>query len=373
MASVNATAPYSAYQGYGTGYSATAAKTTTGSTAAAATTTTESAATAVTLSDQARAALAERDLNAVLADARRKLTEVLDEADRTSPLSDGKLAVDLSSLDQRELYALSSDDSFTSDERAAAGLEMQRRFEAALAGPLAIAQVTGSFVGLYKAAATYLDALGPEERASADWKAGRDAVTEGLKQLKSAPDTLPDAGASDPVALYLVLSDTGDTAEPPSMADLTANVRATLDKLYEDARANGRVPTFNRATTIGTYIDVSGFSSRALSAMVLDSEGTFTGEEVRAARTSLQAKSGAALLAGFQSASKSGDPTAFSQNIIAAYSSLSEEERLAVGWSGQLYQAAMENYASTSKLLNMFNQATGGSAGSGGLATLLGG
>ncbi|MHA6297457.1 hypothetical protein [Devosia sp. CAU 1758] len=371
MASVNAAAPYSAYQGYGTSYPATTAKTTTTATTAAATTKTESAATAVTLSDQARAALAERDLTAVLADARHKLTQVLDDADRTSPLSDGKLAVDLSSLDQRELYALSSDDSFTPDERAAAGLEMQRRFEAALSGPFAIAQVTSSFIGLYKAAAAYLDALGPEERASADWKAGRDALTEGLKQLKSAPDTLPDAGASDPVALYLVLTDTGDTAAPPSMIDLAANVRTTLDKLYEDARANGRVPTFNRATTIGTYIDVSGFSSRALSAMVLDSEGTFTGEEVRAANTALQAKSGATLLAGFQSASKSGDPTAFSQNIIAAYSSLSEEERLATGWSDQLYQAAMESYASTSKLMSMFTQATGNSS-AGGLATLLG-
>ncbi len=371
MVAITPTSAYAAYQGYGTTNSATG-------TAKAAITAPEAdtistAATDVTLSDAARAALAERDLAKVLADARTKLTQLLEDAGRTSPLSDGQLAVDLSSIDHRELYAMSSDDSFTAEEREAAGLEMQRRFEAALAGPAAIANVTGDYTGLYNAAATYLDSLGAEERASTDWQAGRDAVIEGLKQIEDDPTNLPDAGPSDPVALYLVLSQAGDTAEAPSMTDLATNARATLDKMYAQAVANGRVPTFNRATTVGTYIDISGFSSRALSAMVLDGEGNFTGEEVRAAQSVLHAKTGATLLAGLQSANKSGDPSAFSQNIISAYSSLSAEERQAVGWSDQLYQAAMESYASTSKLMEMFGQATSGSTGGNSLATLLGG
>lgn len=370
MVAISSTSAYSAYQGYGTTYpGTTAAK---GTVATTSTAPTDSAATAVTLSEEAMAALAERDLATVLLDARSKLNQLLDDADRTSPLSGGQLALDLSTLDQRELYAMSSNDSFTPDEREAAGLEMQRRFEAALSGPAAIAEATGDLTGLYKAAAAYLDALGLEERASADWKAGRDAVTEGLKQLQTQPGTLPDAGDSDPVALYLVLTETGDTAEPPSMTDLAGNTRATLDRLYAQAEANGRLPTFNRATTTGTYIDVSSFSSRALSAMVLDQDGQFSSTEVRAAQSALHAKSGASLLAGFKSAAKSGDPTAFSQNIISAFSSLSQEERRAVGWSDQLYQTAMENYASTSKLMSMFTQATGNSSG-GGLASLLGG
>lgn len=133
------------------------------------------------------------------------------------------------------------------------------------------------------------------------------------------------------------------------------------------------MPTFNRNTTLGQYIDVSGFSSRALSSIVLDGENQFTPEETRAARTVLQARSGATLIAGFQDANKSGDPTAFSRNIITAFSSLSAEERQAVGWSDQLYKAAMESYVTTSKLMDMFSQTTGNASGGGmNLATLLG-
>lgn len=369
MVNVTATSPYAAYQGYPTSY--------TGTTKSAPTpqqtqTSTDSAATSVTLSEDALATLAERDFATALADTHQKLRTLLEEAGRTSPLHNGKLALDLATLDQRELYAMSSDDSFSPDEREAAGLEMQRRFEAALSGPAAIAKVTGNYTGLYKAAAAYLDALGTEERASTDWKAGREAVTEGLKQLQSKPGTLPDLGPNDPVALYLALTETAETVAP-SMPEMASNARTTLDRLYAEAHANGKVPTFNRNTTLGQYIDVSGFSSRALSSIVLDGENQFTREETRAARTVLQARSGATLIAGFEDANKSGDPTAFSRNIITAFSSLSAEERQAVGWSDQLYQAAMESYVTTSKLMDMFSQTTGNASGGGmNLATLLG-
>ncbi|ODT70058.1 MAG: hypothetical protein ABS75_14600 [Pelagibacterium sp. SCN 63-23] len=369
MVAIKAATPYSAYQSYGAAHIVNAAPRA-AATAAASQGGAEQAATAVTLSEAARAALSQQDFATILAETRASLSALLTDAGRTSPLHNGQLALDLSTLDQRQLYAMSSDESFTEDERQAAGLEMQRRFEAALAGPAAIARVTGNYSGLYKAAATYLDGLGPEERASSDWQAGRDAVTEGLKQVQTRPGNVPDAGPSDPVALYLALSRTGDTVAPPSMTDMAANARTTLDRLYAEAKANGKAPSFNRDTTTGTYIDVSNFSSRALSSMVLDQDGRFSDQEVHAARAALQSKSGASLLASFQSAAKSGDPTAFSQNIIAAFSSLSPEEREAVGWSDQLYQTAMQSYASTTKLLDMFTQA-GGNAGTG-LASLLG-
>ncbi len=366
MVAVTATSPYAAYQNYAT----SSGSTTTSKTSTTQNTETQSAATSVTLSEEARAAMAEKDFASVLADARSKLTALLLEANRTSPLKDGKLALDLSSLDQRELYAISSDTSFTKDEGDAAGLEMQRRFEAALSGPAAIARVTGNYTGLYKAAAAYLDSLGPEERASADWKAGRNAVTEGLKQLQASPGTRPNLGADDPVALYLALSENGELVEP-SMPDLASNARTTLNRLYAEAEANGKAPSFNRQTKTGHYIDMSNFSSRVLSSIVLDMEAQFSTEETRAARSILQSRSGATLLSGFQTAGKSGDPTAFSQNIISAFSSMSAEERQAVGWSDQLYQTAMQSYVTTSKLMSMFNDMTG-SSGTPSLATLLG-
>lgn len=332
-------------------------------TATTATATTEQAATSVTLSDAALAALATKDFATIVADARAKLATLLTEADRTSPLQDDKLALDLSSLDARELFAMASDDSFTEDERTAAGLAMQRRFEAALAGPAALAKVTGNLTGLYKAAAEYLDSLGPEEKAGADWIAGRAAVTDALKQLQSDPKTMPDAGEEDPVALYLALVEAGETIKPTDIADVAATARKTLDSLYADAIKAGKAPTFNKTTTVGTYIDLSKFDSRSLSAIALNTGDKFTTEEVRHAEAALRTKSGAALLAGFQNAAKSSDPTAFSQNIMAIYASMSAEERQAAGWSDQFYQAAAASYESTNQLLQMFADAGGDSTG----------
>jgi hypothetical protein len=325
--------------------------------------TTEQAATSVTLSDEALAALAATDFVTVIAETRTKLAALLKEADRTSPLEDDKLALDLSSLDARELFAMASDDSFSGDERQAAGLEMQRRFEAAMAGPAAVAGVTGNFTALYKAAAEYLDSLGPEEKADADWIAGRAAVTEAQKQLQTAPKTMPDAGADDPVALYLALVEAGQAAQPQNIGDVAKGARKTLDTLYADAIKAGKAPTYNKSTTVGTYIDLSKLPSRTLSSIVLDDTDQFSTEEVSAAKATLRNKSGAALVAGFQSAAKSSDPTAFSQNIMSLFAGMSTEERQAAGWSDQFYQAAVDSYTSTSKLTQMFAEAGGNATG----------
>jgi hypothetical protein len=335
---------YSAYSTTTSSQSSTASATSSASKSAATTSTdTSSAATSITLSDAAKAALAEKSLATVVADARAKLTKLLDEAGRKSPLQNGELALDLTSLDSREIYAAASDQTFTADEREAAKLEMQRRFEAALAGPLSIAQVTGNYTGLYNAAATFLDALGPEEKASDDWKASRAAVTEGIKQLQTNPKALPSAGEDDPVATYIKLVDLRGTLDQ-SMATLATNARTALDKRYVEIHDGGRIPSFKPNAPAGTYVDLSGLSSRSLSAIVLDKEGQFSTQEVAAAKSQLRTKSSAVLMAGLKSASQSNDPTAFSQNVISA------------GWSDKLYEAAVANYSSSSKLLEMFNQ-----------------
>ena len=96
----------------------------------------------IILSAAAKKAMAEKDFAAVTADARTALDDLLAAAGRTSPLdANGHVAIDLSKLDRRELYAIASnsDDQFTEDEQAAAKDEMNDRFDAALAGPLAVA------------------------------------------------------------------------------------------------------------------------------------------------------------------------------------------------------------------------------------------
>lgn len=353
---------YSAYSTTSPSQSSTSnATSSTAKSAARTGTATSSAATSITLSDAAKAALAEKSFASVVADARAKLTKLLDDAGRKSPLQNGALALDLTSLDSREIYAVASDKSFTQDEREAAKLEMQRRFEAALAGPLSIAQVTGDYTGLYNAAATFLDALGPEEKASEDWKASRDAVAEGLKQLQQDPKTLPSAGEDDPVATYIELVELRGTLDQ-SMATLATNARTALDKRYAEIHATGRIPSFKQNSANGTYVDLSGLSSRSLSAIVLDEEGQFSSQEIAAAKSQLRTKSSAVLMAGLKSASQSTDPTAFSQNVISAFSSLSPEERQAAGWSDKLYEAAVANYSTSNKLLEMFNQLSAGSS-----------
>lgn len=374
MVTISSTSNYS-YLSYASTYAsvaatgASAAKTSTSESAS-----TTTAATNVTLSEAAVAAMSERSFASVITDAREKLAKLLEDAGRTSPLKNEQLAVDLSSLDSRELYAISSEETFSADERAAAGIEMQRRLEAALAGPAAIADVIGDYTGLYKAAAAHLDSLGPEEKASADWKAGRDAITEALKQLQANPGNLPAAGEHDPVAIYLTIRDAGSGALQ-SMESLASNARTTLDKLYAEANAAGRTVSFSRASATAKHIDLTSFSSRSLSAIVLDTDGRFSGDEVRAAQSALRQKSSATMMEGLKSAMRSGDPTAFSQNVIAAFSSLSPEERQAAGWSDKMYEAAIESFSTTSKLMEMIGQLNGSgsrSSGSGGLMGLLG-
>jgi len=361
MVAVSSTYSSTSYAtAYGQSAKATSTATSAGSTTSA--TTSESAATSVTLSSEAQAALAVKDFATVLAEAKARFTALMKEAGRTSPLQSGKLAVDLSELDQRELFAMASDPSFSADEHTAAGLEMQRRFESAMSGPAGVAQVTGNYTALYKAAATYLDSLGPEEKAGADWIAGRAAITDGLKQLQSDPRTLPDTSDEDPVQLYLALANAGGTQQQ-EIGDVANGARKSLDALYADAIKAGKAPTFNKKTVAGTYIDMSGFPSRTLSAIALNTGSQFTTAEVDEAKAALRTKSGAALLAGFQNAAKSSDPTAFSQNIISIFSSMSAEERQAAGWSDKFYQAAVQSYESTSKLTQMFAEAGGDSTG----------
>ncbi|GLQ52830.1 hypothetical protein [Devosia nitrariae] len=322
-------------------------------------------ATTVTLSQAAQAALEEKDFTTVVAEARAKLRGLLSEAKRQSPLEDGKLALDLASLDHRELYAISSnsEDLFTPDEQEAASLEMQRRFEAAMAGPAAVAEVTGSWLGLYKAAAAYLDGLGPEEKSEDDWKSARAALTQAIKQLSADPKTLP-AIEDDPVALYLALREAEETVPPRDFGDVADDARNALDELYGEAIAGGRAPTFNKNTTIGAYIDLSAFDSRMLSAITLNEGGKFSSEEVRAAEGGLRARSGAALNAAFQNAARAGTPTAFSHNIISLYAAMTPEERQASGWSEAFYQTAVASYEQTNKLMDMLASATGGASGS---------
>lgn len=302
-------------------------------------------ATSVTLSDAARAALAGKDLATLIADARSKLDALLSKAGATSPLTDGKLTLDLTSLDRRELWALASNSGqgFTVDEQKAAQIELTNRFDQSLAGATSVGRVTGKLDQLYAAALAFYDAAGPEERATAGYSDARKAIEQMLAALKTDPGTLPGSFANDPVNDYMQRLAAGETGELRDIAAVGTDARATLDAQYA---AGGSKPA------------LSEFDSRSLAAIAINTGDAFSADEVRAAKSEMRSRTGAAVLAALKQ-SDATDPAAFAQNVISLYGAMSSEERAAAGWSDNLYAAAVASYQSASKMTSLLGATTG--------------
>jgi hypothetical protein len=310
-------------------------------------------ATNITLSAEAQAALAsiERDFATVTTDARTNLDKLLTDQKLTSLLKDGKLAADLSKVDRRELYAISTNagQKFTADEQKAAQMELQNRFDAAMAGPTAVSRVTGTMANLYDAALTYFDNMTPEEKASATYAEQRAALEDMKSKLAADPSTLP-SSASDPVNQYMQRLADGETGEPRDIGDVASDARTTLDAQYKAG---------------GSRANYKDFDSRSIASVALNSDNKFSAEEVRLAKNEMRSRAGAAVLAGLKNADAS-NPASFAQNIISLYGAMSTEERAAAGWTDKLYAAAVSSYATTSKLNSMLTDTTGASPWGGG-------
>lgn len=306
-----------------------------------------SSATNVTLSDAALAAMATKDFTTVIADARATMDRLLSEAQKTTPLKDGKLDIDLSKVDRRELYAMSvnGEQKFSADEQKAAKIELAARFDQALAGPTSVGRVTGKIDGLYTAALAFLDLAGPEEKASADYVDARSAIEQMIAALKTDPSTPPGTYPGDPIEDYMARLAEGETGQPRAIGDVGSDARATLDAQYE---AGGTVP------------DYADFDSRSLAAVALNTGEEFNATEVQAAKVEMKSRSGAALLAALKNAD-AANPAAFSENVISLFGAMSAEERAAAGWSDNLYAAAVSSYQSATKLASMLGSATGSS------------
>ncbi len=322
----------------------------------------------VTLSEAARNAAAPPDFAQVVNAAREMLSELLAQAERTSPLQSEKLALDMTRLSQRELYAIkvTEDGLFTSDERRAAELEMERRFANALTGPLAVSELTSDYRALYRAAADFLDGLGPEQKAEAEWKQARAAIDAALARLAGDKASPPSGVENDPVAQWLSERAENEGEPTTDPASLEEGLRAILDKHYEKARAAGRTPTFDPANARGGFIDLAVFEAETISAMALNRKGLFSAEEVRAANAEVRRRASVALSEGYRQAAKSGDPTAFARNIISLYSSLSPEVRAAAGFSENMLSTAVASYETTSRLMEVISSNLQGASGAAG-------
>jgi hypothetical protein len=359
MTTVSATT----YSPYYASTTSAAAKGTPSSTATATGSSSQSA-TSVTLSDAAKAALSQPDFASVIAATRTALDALL--LDGTKPAD-----ADLSKLDRRQLFAVSSnaDGAFTADEQAAAKAEQQNRLDAALAGPLAVARVTDDIEGIYTAALAWLDGASTEEKSTPAWTSQRGALIEAQKQLAADPSKTPDVNG-DIVAEYIQRMTAGD--DPTTLRnfnDVASDARAALDAQYTAAKAAGKTLTFNPAQKNGQPVDFSQFDSRSLAAIALDQSDKFSSEEVFAAKQEMQRRSSSTLMAGLQNGGTK-DPAAFAKNLISAYASMSPEERQAAGWSEKLYSAAVASYNTASQLANIFGDASTGSGANSALSLL---
>ncbi|MEX0298736.1 MAG: hypothetical protein AB3N28_06675 [Kordiimonas sp.] len=308
----------------------------------------ESSATKVTLSAAGKAALAANDKQSsdqVYEQARRKLSDILTQFNRASPLSDGKLNIDLSTLSRAEMFAVASNagNKFTLDEQKAAKQELKERFDNALSGAESVMRITGSYKDLYEEAIEYLNAAGPEERKTSEWHAQHAAVTKALEQMSSTfSEGKPSTIKNDPVADYL---SSEAKSKRRNILDIAADARTVIDRVYSQS---------------GNINALKDFGSRTLSAIALNKSDKFSSSEISAAKTEMKARVGKNVQGAFQSAGGSGDPTAFSKKLIAQYASMSSEEREAAGMTKDYYNTIVKNYETSLKISQAFGSSFGG-------------
>ncbi len=308
----------------------------------------------VTLSQAAQAALAGEQHGGSAEATLNKLKDLLERLGRSSPLDGDTLAVDLSGFSRGEIFAISSNSGnmFSEEEQKAAQIDLDERRDAALKGGYAVMSVTGSYTDLYESALEYLESAGSEEKKTTSWQAQYNALKQAEKYLDENPGIAPRGIANDPVADYLERTTDGKTSTNDNINGVTDEARKVLDSIND---AQGRMDR------------LSGFGSRALSAIALNTSDQFSNSEAMAAKHEMKSRVRANVQGAFQLAGMSGDPTAFSKRLIAQYSSMSAAEREAGGLDGNYYDAIVKNYETSLRISQAFN--TGPS--SGGTASLL--
>ena len=364
---VTSTSPYASSSSYlaGTyGRTSGSSSATAGTTASAASA--YSAATRVTLSAAAQAQMAAEQavsIDTVVSNTRTALDALYKAAGVAGPLADGKQTIDLKSLDRRALYAVASNTGgkFSADEQAVAKKELQARFDAALAPQCAVARLTGDWSRVYQAGLAYMQEAGKEEKASASYAQTLLALQAGQQTALAQPGRVPSA-AGDPVAEFLVRSGTdgATNADTRLFSDVAKDVRTALDVQKQAAADKGRDLAFSAGRRNAELVDWSEMDNRALSAVALNQGKQFSDEEVRSAKSELDSRTRANLLAAFQQAGASSDPTSFSLGLLANYSSMSTEEREAMHFTTDLRDMAVSQYKTTTSLISMLQQATGG-------------
>ncbi|MCP1967734.1 hypothetical protein [Bradyrhizobium elkanii] len=321
---------------------------------------TSNAATNLTLSDAARARLAKAplpDFATVTSDARITLDRLYTVAGVKAPIVDGKTTIDLSTLDRRSLFAISTNNGgkFTPDEQAVAATELKQRFDKALEPSLATTRLTGDYSVSYKAALDYLDGASDEEKATATWASQCAAVLKGVQTTQQDPNTAPSGISGDPVAAALAGTAPPTKSTTRDISSIASDVRAFLDRQKGEAAKSGKELVYDSRRKTGQLADLSSLDNRSLSAISLNQDKKFSTEEIFVAKQELNTRTRLAVLDALKQSQTAGDPRQFSLGILKQYSSMSAEERQAANWTQDFQDAAIKSYKSTSTLLSILN------------------
>lgn len=319
------------------------------------------AATNLTLSDAAKARLAgdaaTPDFATVTNDARTTLDKLYAAAKVTGPLNnDGKITIDLSSLDRRSLFAIATNNGgkFTPDEQKVASSELTNRFNAALAPAAAATSLTKNYTVVYKAALDYLDGASGEEKATATWAAQRAAVQKGYDAAKQKPDTAPSGISGDPVASYLAQNPDGaPVGTTKTFTTVATDARTALDAQAKLAAENKTELVYDKGRKFGQLVDFSSFDNRSLSAIALNQDQKFSNQEIYAAKKELDSRTRASILTSLKQSQQTGDPSQLSLGILQSYSAMSDEERQASGWTPAFRDNVLQSYKTTSNILSI--------------------
>jgi hypothetical protein len=320
--------------------------------------------TIVTLSEQAKAYMAKSTeagsdavpLATLAADARTWFDRQYETLGISSAKIDGQVAVDLTGQSRATLSAIASNAQglFSKDESATATAELNKRFSDAISPHVVIARHTGDYASLYDAALSYMDRAGPDERATTAWQDQRQALADGLAAARKAFGKAPDTGnANDPVHA-LLMRNTADGVAPT--ASVASRARAMLDDQASSARDNGTNLVFDRRQT-GQHVDLSSFDNRTLATIVLNQDSTFSGEEVRAAKSELDQRTRQGVLAALKA--QNGNAASGSLSLIRQYAGMSDEERSILGITDQTMDRLVQNYRSFVSVQNTLGSSLG--------------
>ena len=145
---------------------------------------------------------------------------------------------------------------------------------------------------------------------------------------------------------------------------MAAQARALLDDQINHAKDNGKELVFNPKRKTGQQADLSPFNNRMLATVALNQEGTFSTDEVRAAKTELDQRRRSSLLSALNS-SNGSNASAGSLAMIKQYASMSAEERSVLGVTNDVMNRLVQSYKSATTVQSSLSSLLSGGTGTG--------